>query len=202
VIHETFVGQGFAVFGAKTPHEGLQLFQAHQPRIDLAVIGLVTRAAVNLDLTADLEHLRPGFPVLYLVGTYNSIARCSIEAQAPGSVLAIPFTEEELIARVGGLLDVEAAACQRRGERLWDRLMAASDWIPSGTAMLHVYELRQAVLAEGHAAALRGGNVQYTFRPTNCKAEPYIMTVRAQDVSHARRLIGQASTVRPSVVAA
>jgi DNA-binding response OmpR family regulator len=202
VIGETLASRGFAVFGAKSPDEGLALFRAHQPRIDLAVVGLVTPAAGNLDLTASLEHLRPGLPVLYLVGPEKTIARCSIEAQAPGSVLTVPFTEEQLIARVGGLLEVEAAARERRGERLWDRLIAASDWIPSGTAMLYVYELRQAALAEGHAATLSGGNVQYTFRATNCEAAPYSMTVHAQDVTHARWLIGQAPGGRPLVVAA
>ena len=200
LIRETFAGRGFAVFGAKTPDEGLALFQAHQPRIDAAVIGLAAPAAG--DLAAELERLRPAFPVLYLVGEGKSIARCSIEAQAPGSVLAIPFTNEELIARVGGLLDFDAAVRQRHGERLWDRLIAASDWIPSGTAMLYVYELRQAALAEGHAATLRGGNVEYTFRATNCEAAPYSMTVRAEDVIHARWLIGQTSADRPFVVAA
>jgi len=200
LIRETFAGRGFAVFGAKTPDEGLALFQAHQPRIDAAVIGLAAPAAG--DLAAELERLRPAFPVLYLVGEGKSIARCSIEAQAPGSVLAIPFTNEELIARVGGLLDFDAAVRQTHGERLWDRLIAASDWIPSGTAMLYVYELRQAALAEGHAATLRGGNVEYTFRATNCEAAPYSMTVRAEDVIHARWLIGQTSADRPFVVAA
>jgi hypothetical protein len=149
-----------------------------------------------------LERLRPGLPLLYLVGAAKSIVRCSIEAQAAGSVLTVPFTEEQLIACVGGLLDVEAAARPGRGERPWDRLIAASDWIPSGTAMLYIYELRQAALAEGHAATLRGGNVQYTFRATNCEGVPYSMTVRAQDVAHARWLIGQASGGRPRVVAA
>jgi DNA-binding response OmpR family regulator len=202
VICETFASWGFAVFRAKSPDEGLALFRAHQHRIDLAVVGLVTPAAGNLDLTANLEHSRPGLPVLYLVGPEKTIARCSIEAQAPGSVLTVPFTEEQLIARVGGLLEVEAAARLRRGERLWDRLIAASDWIPSGTAMLYVYELRQAALAEGHAATLRGGNVRYTFRATNCEAAPYSMTVHAQDVTHARWLIGQAPGGRPLVAAA
>jgi CheY-like chemotaxis protein len=202
VIRETFASRGFAVFGAKSPDEGLALFRAHQPRIDVAVISLVTPAAGNLDLTANLEHLRPGLPMLYLVGPEKNIARSSIEAQAPGSVLTVPFTEEQLIARVGGLLDVEAAACQRRGERLWDRLIAASDWIPSGTAMLYVYELRQAALAEGHAATLSAGNVQHAFRATNCEAAPYCITVGAQDVTHARWLIGQASGGSPLVVAA
>ena len=168
VTRETFVSRGFAVFGAKTADEGLELFRAYQRKIDLGVIGLMLPAAANLDLAAELERLRPGLPLLYLVGAAKSIVRCSIEAQAPGSVLMVPFTEEQLIARVVRLLDVEAVACQRHGERLWDRLIAASDWIPSGTSMLFVYELRQAALAEGHAATLSGGNVQYTFRATNC----------------------------------
>ncbi len=201
-MRETFANRGFAVFGAKNPDDALALFEARQPQIDLAVIGLVKAAAGNLDLAAALERLRPGFPVLYLVGADKSIARCSIEAQAPDSVLAIPFTEEQLIARVGGLLDADAAARQRRGDRLWDRLIAASDWIPSGTTMLYVYELRQAALAEGHAATLSGGNVQYAFRATNCDAAPYSMTVRAQDVTHARWLIAEASGGKPLVVAA
>jgi DNA-binding NtrC family response regulator len=201
-IRETFAGRGFAVFGGKTAEEGLALFQAHKPQIDLAVIGLVMPAAGNLDLAAELARLRPAFPLLYLVGAGKSIIRCSIEAQAPGSVLAIPFTEGQLIACAGGLLDAAAAARKGHGERQWDRLIAASDWIPSGTAMLYVYELRQAALAEGHAATLSGGNVEYTFRATNCDAAPYSMTVRAQDVAHARWLIEQVSGGKPLVVAA
>jgi DNA-binding response OmpR family regulator len=202
VIRATFAHRGFAVFGAKTPDEGMALFRAFQPQIDLAVIGLVTPACVNLDLTADLNHLRPGLPMLYLVGAFKSIARCSIEAQAPGSVLPVPFTEEQLIARVGGLLDVEAAARQSHGERVWDRLIAASEWIQSGTSMLFVYELRQAELAESHAATLSASNVPHTFRTTNCEAAPFSMAVRAQDVAHARCLIEQASVGCPFVVAA
>jgi len=169
------------------------MFQAHQPQIGLAVVGLVTPAAVNLDLTADLEHLQPGLPVLYLVGTSKSIARCSIEAQAPASVLAVPFTEEQLIARVGGLLNVEVAARQNRDTRLWERLIAQSDWIPSGTAMLHVYDLQDAALAAGHLAMLSAADIHHALRPTNCEAAPYSINVRAQDVTRARFLIGQAS---------
>jgi CheY-like chemotaxis protein len=127
LIRETLAPRGFAVLAAKSPDEGLALFQAHQGEIDLAVIDLVTPAAGNLDLAAELERLRPGIPMLYLFGAIKSIARCSIEARAPGSVLATPFTEEQLIARVGGLLDVETAARQMPGERRWERLIATSD---------------------------------------------------------------------------
>jgi DNA-binding response OmpR family regulator len=202
LIREAFARRGFAVFGAKSPDEGMALFQAHQPYIDLAVVGLVMPAAVNLDLTADLEYLRPGLPVLYLVGAGKTIARCSIEAQAPGSVLAVPFTEEQLIARVGGLLDVKLAARQRHGERLWEQLIAASNWMPSRTTTLHVYEFRQAGLASGHVAMLSASGIRHAFRPTNCEAAPYGLNVSAQDVPRARCLIGQVSAGRRMVPAA
>jgi CheY-like chemotaxis protein len=128
LIREALAPRGFAVFGAKTPDEGLALFQAHREEIDLAVIDLMTQAEGNLDLAAEFERLRPGLPVLYLFGEAESIARCSIQKQAPGSVLAAPFTAEQLIARVGSiLLDVEPAALQRSSEQRWERLIAASD---------------------------------------------------------------------------
>jgi DNA-binding response OmpR family regulator len=126
LTREALAHRGFAVLGAKSPDEGLALFQAHEPEIDMAVIDLVTPGAGYLDLAAELERLRPGLPVLYLVDASKTIVRCSIEAQAPGSVLVVPFTEEELIARVGGLLDVESAARQKLSERGWEGLIAAS----------------------------------------------------------------------------
>jgi DNA-binding NtrC family response regulator len=126
LIGEALASRGFAVFGTRSADEGLALFQAHKPEIELAVIDLVSPAAGNLDLAAELERLRPGLPVLYLVGSGKSIARCSIEAQAPGSVLVVPFTEDQFIARVGGLLDVQAAPRQMPRERLWERLVAGS----------------------------------------------------------------------------
>jgi DNA-binding response OmpR family regulator len=199
LIRKRLARRGFAVFAAKSADEGLVLFQA-QPQIDLAVIGLVTPTAGNLDLAAELERLRPGLPVLYLVGAGKTIASCSIEAQAPGSVLAVPFTEEQLIARVDGL--IEAAARQGPDERLWERLIAVSDWIPSPIALLQVYETRQAALAEGHVAMLSIGNVQHAFRTTNCKEAPYGVTVCSRDVTRARCLIGQVSADRQFVVAA
>jgi len=100
-------------------------------------------------------------------------------------VLAAPFTEEQLIARVGALL--EAAARQGPDERLWERLIAVSDWIPSPIAMLQVYETRQAALAEGHVAMLSAGNIEHACRTTNCKAAPY---ERIRGTLRARRLIG------------
>jgi len=200
LIREALKCRGFAVFGAKSPDEGLELFQAHQSQIGLAVIDLASPAPGNLDLTAELERLQPGLPVLYLVGASKTIARCSIEAQAPGLVLAMPFTEEQLITRVGGLL--EAAARHRPDEQMWERLIAVSDWIPSPTATLHVYETRQAALAAIHTALLCGGGIEHAFRPTSSKAAPYGVTVRVRDLALARCLIEQVSPGGRFVVAA
>jgi DNA-binding NtrC family response regulator len=202
MVRESFVRRGFAVFGAKSPDEAMAQFQEHRSQIGLAVIGLVMPAAVNLDLSADLEHLQPGLPVLYLVGERKSIARCSIEAQAPDSVLAVPFTEEQFIARAGRLLDGAGAACQRRHERLWEQLISASDWIASPPTMLQFYDLKQAPLAAGHMELLRAGKIHHAFQPSNCEAAPYSMTVRAQDATRARCLIGQGSIDAPLVAAA
>jgi DNA-binding response OmpR family regulator len=199
LIRKRLARRGFVVFSAKSPEEGLVMFQA-QPRIDMAVMGLLTPTAGNLDLAAELERLRPGLPLLYLVGAAKTIAVCSIEAQAPGSVLAIPFTEEELIARVGALL--KAAARQGYEERLWARLLAVSDWIPSPVAMLQVYETRQATLAESHVATLSAANILHAFRATNSTEAPIGVTVCARDVARARGLIGRASDERRFVVAA
>jgi hypothetical protein len=87
-----------------SPGEALALFLERALRIDIAVVDAITATAAVLDFTAELERLRPGFPVLYVVGPKPTVLRCSIEAQAPECVLVTPFREEDLRARVNGLL--------------------------------------------------------------------------------------------------
>lgn len=182
---------GFAVFHATSPSEALALFHLHQPQIALVVIDLMKPDAGNLDLASELERLRPGLPVLYLAGARKTIARCSIESQSPGSVLSVPFTEEQFLGRVEGLLDIEAAARQMPDEQLWERLIADSDRISSTTMMLYVYEFGQSALAAGHVTMLHAGNIRHSFRPTNYEAAPYSVIVRAADAARARNLIAQ-----------
>jgi DNA-binding response OmpR family regulator len=84
--------------------DALALFLECALRIDMVVVDAITPSAAVLDFTAELERLRPGFPVLYVVGPKPTILRCSIEAQAPDCVIVTPFREEDLRARVNGLL--------------------------------------------------------------------------------------------------
>jgi DNA-binding NtrC family response regulator len=201
LMRHALTRRGFAVFHATSPAEAFGLFQAHRAQIALVVIDLMKPAAGNLDLASELERLRPGLPVLYLAGARKTIARCSIELQSPGSVLAVPFTAEQFLGRVEGLLDMEAAARQMPDEQLWERLLADSDGIRSATAMLYVYEFRQSALAAGHVTMLRAAHIRHAFRPTNFEAAPYSVIVRAGDVARARGLIAQVC-VRERLVSA
>jgi DNA-binding NtrC family response regulator len=182
--------RGFAVFHATSPDEAWALFEAHRAQITLVVIDLMKPATGNLDLASDLERLRPGLPVLYVAGARRTIACCSIAAQSPGAVLAVPFTAEQFLGRVEGLLDLEAAR-QLPDEQLWERLLADSVRLSSETTMLYVYELGQSALAAGHVTMLRAAQIRHALRPTNFEAAPYSVMVRAVDAARARGLIAQ-----------
>lgn len=202
LMRHALTRHGFRVFHATFPDEALALFQAHRAQVALVVIDLMKPAGGYLDLASELERLRPGLPVLYIAGARKTIARCSIEAQSPWAVLAAPFTEEQFIGRVEGLLGMEAAARLMPDDQLWDRLMADSDGISSATTMLYVYEPGQSTLAAGHVTVLRAANIRNAFRPTNFEAAPYSMIVRASDVARARGLIAQVCAAKPLVIAA
>lgn len=183
--------RGFAVLHATSPDETLTLFEVHRRQIALVVIDLMKPSAGILDLASELERLRPGLPVLYVAGARKTVARCCIEAQSRGAVLAVPFTEDQFIGRVVRLLEIEAAARQMPDLQLWERLVADSDWIPSAAAMLYVYEFGQSALAAAHSTMLRVGKIRHAFRPTHYEAAPYSVIVRAADVTRARRLMAQ-----------
>lgn len=202
LIRPALERRGFAVYSAKSPDKGLAQFREHHSRIDLVVMDMVAPAAGNFDLAAELERLRPGLPVLYLVGGQQTIARAGIEAQSPGSVLVAPFTEEQFMGRMDGLLDIEMAARQKPDEQLWAWLMEASNRIGADAALLYVYEPRQSALAAAHVAMLRAGNIEYAFRPTNYEACPYSVIVPARDVTRARCMIAAVSAGKRFISAA
>jgi CheY-like chemotaxis protein len=193
LIRRALEHRRFAVYCAKSPDQGLSQFLEHRLEMDLVVIDMVTPVAGNFDLAADLERLQPGLPILYLVGSQPSIARASLEAQSPGSVLVTPFTEEQLIARVNGLLELDVAVGESADRQLWNRLLETSDELESGSCILYVYESRESALAAAHAAMLCAGNISFAFRPTNNEACPYGVMAPARDAVKARSLIAGVS---------
>jgi DNA-binding NtrC family response regulator len=192
-IRPTLMRRGFQVFCAKTPDRGMSLYQKHQAKIDMVVIDVATPASGNLDLAADLERGCPTLPILYLVGAGHTIMRCSIEAHTPGAVLVTPFTEEQLLERVSGLLEMEVAKLAAPEEDAWERLAASSERILCETAILYIYEQRQAALAASHVETLRADGIRHAFRRTNCDAAPFGIVVGPRDVIRARILIERAA---------
>jgi DNA-binding NtrC family response regulator len=201
-IRQILEHRGFAILAAKSPVIASALLRTHRSKIDLAVIDIAPPTAATLDLAAEVERLQPALPVLYLAGAEKSIARCSIEAHAPNSVLVTPFTEEQLLDRVGRALAIEVAARHAPEEEAWQSLIVASDPIQSGSTILHMYELGQDTLAAHHIAMLQVGRIHHSVRPTNCHAAPYGLVVRAKDVARARALLAQATVIKQLVSAA
>jgi DNA-binding NtrC family response regulator len=193
LMRNALARRGISAVCADTPEKSLALVEAHPERIDLVIADIVSPTAAILDLTAELSRRRPKLPVLYLVGARHSIVRASLEARAPHAVLAVPFSEKNLIERIGGLLHVAVASRRLSDGRLWERLLSNSQRLPSGIAMLHVYEPRQAALASGHMAILRAANLPCTLRPTNYAALPYSLIVRSREIQRARTLISNLS---------
>lgn len=189
LVSRALMRQGFAPLHATCPDEALALFRAHRQYIALTVLDVVRAAMGNLDLATELERLRPGLLMLYLVGASQTVAGCNIESQVPTCVLTAPFTEQQFASRIQGLRNLGAAARQLPGEQLWERLIADSDKLSPGTTMLYVYERGQAALAASHVNMLIAGRIRSAFRPTNQAAAPYCMLVPAPDFNRARRLI-------------
>jgi len=189
LVSRTLMRQGFAPLHATCPDEGLALFRAYRQYIALTVLDVVKAAAGNLDLATELERLRPGLLMLYLVGASQTLAGCNIESQVPACVLTAPFTEKQFTSRIEGLRNLGAAARHMAGEQLWEGLIADSNKLSPGTALLYVYERGQAALAASHVNMLIAGRIRSAFRPTNQAAAPYCMIVPAPDFHRARRLI-------------
>jgi DNA-binding NtrC family response regulator len=105
--------RGFTVFCVTAPNQALALFSEHHLQIDIVAIDAITPSSGNLDLAAELERLRPGMPMLYVVGPQKTVLRSSIEAHAPQLALVAPFTEARLMERIDGLLDPKSRIAER-----------------------------------------------------------------------------------------
>lgn len=101
---ECFARRGCILLRPNSAEQALSWALDPRIPIGLAVIDADEPPAAHLDLTADLARLRPGFPMLYVVGAIESVIRRCMEAESPASVLSAPFTEEQLAARVDLLM--------------------------------------------------------------------------------------------------
>ncbi len=100
-------GSGYAVLEASSGAQGLDLFRAHSPRVDLAILDMVMPGLSGLDVAAEIERHQPGMKILYISGYASSVAMESIRRLSPDCVLIKPFDAAQLIERVASLLQPE-----------------------------------------------------------------------------------------------
>ena len=100
-------GSGYAVLEASSGAQALDLFRAHSPRVDLAILDMVMPGLSGLDVAAEIERHQPGMKILYISGYASSVAMESIRRRSPDRVLIKPFDATQLIERVASLLQPE-----------------------------------------------------------------------------------------------
>lgn|SRR5690349_53484 len=95
---------GFVIFEAANAAEGLKLLRMHGDSIVLAIVDMVMPDMSGLELAVEMERARSGVSILFTSGHVSSIAIEGLARNSPERVLAKPFSENELLARVTALL--------------------------------------------------------------------------------------------------
>ncbi len=96
---------GYRVFEAENGLEALDVSRSHEGPIDLVITDVVMPKMNAGELIERLEQERPDTPVLLMSGYLDdAIGRYGIEVQR-NQLLDKPFSEDELLSKVRGLLD-------------------------------------------------------------------------------------------------
>ena len=106
----TLERSGFSVLQAADAFEGLSVARANCGAFDLAIIDFAMPGMSGLDMAAVLIREQPAVKILYVSGNVNSVAMEVISRSSPDSVMAKPFTSEELVERVQLLLQKRMGA--------------------------------------------------------------------------------------------
>ena len=104
VAHQFLTQQGYQVRTAKSESEGLELFQAHRPEIQLVITDLMMPFGDGRQLIQSLRELDPHLPILVMSGMLTPSLEAEILAQGDCRFLVKPFTAEELLAKLRELL--------------------------------------------------------------------------------------------------
>lgn len=98
--------------------EGIALFQKHQTTIDLVICDLTMPGMSGIECLSVLKRLRPEVPVLLSSGySENTVIASLIEgANAASGFLAKPYTIQEMLFTIRGILDARGTGTTPRPE--------------------------------------------------------------------------------------
>ena len=110
VIELTFMDEDYEVTTAGDGEEALDRLEQMSPDVVIADVHMPN--ASGFDVAKRSKQLHPGTPVLLLVGTFEPFDEDDYAASGAESYLKKPFDSQELLQRVGELLESSAAGGQ------------------------------------------------------------------------------------------
>ncbi len=103
VIELTFMDEDYEVASAGNGEEALERLEELTP--DVVIADVHMPGASGFDVARRSKQLHPDTPVLLLVGTFEPFDEADFEACGADSYLKKPFDSQELLQRVGSLLE-------------------------------------------------------------------------------------------------
>jgi two-component system, cell cycle sensor histidine kinase and response regulator CckA len=113
----TLTFMGFRVLQAPGGLEAMSVMLSYPGTIRLAIVDIVMPGVNGLDFANQLRIERPKAQILYISAFSGSVAADSIMTINPESILTMPFTADELTARVTRLFASKRVSARQVGEQ-------------------------------------------------------------------------------------
>src|SRR5258706_4771016 len=88
--------EGFAVYTAREPEEGIELYEAHSEEINLVLLDYFMDGMNGDEVFAHLRRINPAVRVILATGSGDAVAKRML-AEGLRAFLSKPFSPEELL---------------------------------------------------------------------------------------------------------
>jgi PAS domain S-box-containing protein len=105
MVRDLLEGFSHTVLAASTTEEAIALARANSGTIDLLVSDVIMPQMNGPELHERLQDIIPGVKVLFMSGYSNNVTVHNGRLEEGANFIAKPFTSEEFVRRVSGLLD-------------------------------------------------------------------------------------------------